>query len=62
MSIQSVVVSYDEAHKHLISYLFCDSRFRNEIAYEYIWGGHYATSRKFAGSIPDEVIGFFQFH
>jgi hypothetical protein len=23
--------------------------------------GHYATSRKVAGSSPDEIIGFFQF-
>jgi hypothetical protein len=23
------------------------------------WMMHYATSRKFAGSIPDEVVGFF---
>jgi hypothetical protein len=23
---------------------------------------HYATSRKVAGSIPDEVIGFFNWH
>jgi hypothetical protein len=27
-----------------------------------MWGGHYATSRKVAGSIPDEVIGFFNWH
>jgi hypothetical protein len=26
---------------------------------EYGWLRHYATSRKVAGSIPDEVIGFF---
>jgi hypothetical protein len=24
-----------------------------------LYGGNYATSRKVAGSIPDEVIGFF---
>jgi hypothetical protein len=24
-----------------------------------VWLRHYATSRKIAGSIPDEVIGFF---
>jgi hypothetical protein len=26
---------------------------------EYVGGWHYATSREVAGSIPDEVIGFF---
>jgi hypothetical protein len=26
------------------------------------WLRHYATSRKVAGSIPDEVIGFFIWH
>jgi hypothetical protein len=25
------------------------------------WLRHYAVSRKVAGSIPDEIVGFFQF-
>jgi hypothetical protein len=28
------------------------------LVYSYQWLRHYATSRKIAGSIPDEVIGF----
>jgi hypothetical protein len=36
-----------------------DCFFRGFISLREIRVGHYATSRKVAGSIPDEVIGFF---
>jgi hypothetical protein len=42
-----------------INLVFCyavrSRRYRN-------WLRHYSTSRKVAGSIPDEVIGFFNWH
>jgi hypothetical protein len=30
-------------------------------AWQHSWLGHYAKSWKVAGSIPEEVIGFFKF-
>jgi hypothetical protein len=48
---------FDKGNSHNFNRLFPgmgDTRYRS-------WLRHYATSRKVAGSIPDEIIGFFQF-
>jgi hypothetical protein len=55
--LHSIVFNYLSTGINLLLRLYCiyiigDARYCN-------WLRHYATSRKVASSIPDEVIGFF---
>jgi hypothetical protein len=52
--------SYNTERKYItINFVSLSLAFRGTC--QSTWLRHYATSRKVAGSIPDEIIGIFQF-
>jgi hypothetical protein len=56
-----VLLNYYEMSSNSVRQLFMDFLFMQGIHFvlERIWLRYYATSRKVAGSIPDEIIGIF---